>query len=205
MSVRDTSLSSHPDATLRRRRIMAALGRIIDTIDTPTLEAVLADLPRRRRVSSAEAARMYPHVGGSGEGLAQRLNQEGAAFDTHRLATALLLDALLVHGAGSGVAVHDACVLVGNLVDEYEIDRLRLAPLTPQQRMRRQWDRIRAKVTPVVMARDGAFCRRCDTTESLTIDHVVPIDLDGTNDLGNLQVLCGPCNSSKGNRLEASR
>ena len=35
---------------------------------------------------------------------------------------------------------------------------------------------------------------------SLTIDHIVPVSKGGTDHLENLQLLCGACNSLKGDR-----
>lgn len=46
-------------------------------------------------------------------------------------------------------------------------------------------------------------CLRCGKQEpkiKLTVDHVLPLDLGGPNNLDNLQPLCGSCNSWKGNR-----
>jgi 5-methylcytosine-specific restriction endonuclease McrA len=42
-------------------------------------------------------------------------------------------------------------------------------------------------------------CRRSDV--EITIDHVTPISLGGSNDITNLQPLCRSCNSKKGNRV----
>lgn len=42
-------------------------------------------------------------------------------------------------------------------------------------------------------------CARCRSTEDLTADHVLALANGGTND-GERQVLCRPCNSSKGAR-----
>lgn len=47
----------------------------------------------------------------------------------------------------------------------------------------------------------GFRCLACGQHEpdiKLTIDHVLPLSLGGTNAIGNIQPLCGPCNSSKG-------
>lgn len=40
-------------------------------------------------------------------------------------------------------------------------------------------------------------CVYCGATDKLTVDHVKPRKLGGTNDLNNLQCLCSSCNSSK--------
>jgi hypothetical protein len=62
--------------------------------------------------------------------------------------------------------------------------------------------KIPKKIRAAVMARDGGRCQECGTTEDLTIDHkIVPWSEGGSStDPQNLQVLCRPCNSSKGTR-----
>lgn len=51
-----------------------------------------------------------------------------------------------------------------------------------------------------VWDRDGWECVHCGSHRDLTVDHVIPVALGGTNDMDNLQTLCRPCNSSKGAR-----
>ena len=58
------------------------------------------------------------------------------------------------------------------------------------------WRRIREQV----IRRDGC-CQMCGTEERLSVDHIVPRVLGGTDSLDNLQVLCSSCNSSKGGRF----
>lgn len=48
--------------------------------------------------------------------------------------------------------------------------------------------------------RDGEYCRYCGATHDLTVDHILAIANGGGDDLGNLQLLCRPCNSRKGAR-----
>lgn len=45
------------------------------------------------------------------------------------------------------------------------------------------------------------YCVRCNTKEDLTVDHIIPLSKGGAPfDKENLTTLCGPCNTSKGNR-----
>ena len=41
-------------------------------------------------------------------------------------------------------------------------------------------------------------CKICGCTEDLTIDHIIPQNWGGSNDIKNLRVLCRSCNSKKG-------
>lgn len=50
----------------------------------------------------------------------------------------------------------------------------------------------------LLIRRDGRACRFCGSSENLTIDHVIPKSIGGTNDLRNLQLLCADCNAAKG-------
>ena len=43
----------------------------------------------------------------------------------------------------------------------------------------------------------------CEVYEELTVDHIVPLSRGGTDDLENLQFLCQPHNSAKGDRKDA--
>jgi len=45
-------------------------------------------------------------------------------------------------------------------------------------------------------------CVECGSEENLSIDHIRPVAMGGTNEDGNLQVLCTSCNSSKGSKLD---
>lgn len=43
----------------------------------------------------------------------------------------------------------------------------------------------------------GDRCLACGSTGPLTVDHVIPLSLGGTNWIDNLQPLCMPCNQKK--------
>jgi HNH endonuclease len=49
-----------------------------------------------------------------------------------------------------------------------------------------------------VSARDGGRCRKCGSTQQLHFDHVIPVSRGGANTVANIQLLCGPCNRTKG-------
>lgn len=55
-----------------------------------------------------------------------------------------------------------------------------------------------------ILKRDGNKCKNCGATEDLTLDHINPRSLGGTNDESNLQTLCRRCNASKNNRLSVT-
>lgn len=61
---------------------------------------------------------------------------------------------------------------------------------------------IPKQVRAAVYERDNYTCRRCGATDDLTLDHVHPWSIGGSDTEENLQVLCRPCNSSKGDRLQ---
>lgn len=44
----------------------------------------------------------------------------------------------------------------------------------------------------------GGECARCKTNQNLTLDHIRPRSLGGSNKSKNLQVLCRRCNQLKG-------
>jgi 5-methylcytosine-specific restriction endonuclease McrA len=47
----------------------------------------------------------------------------------------------------------------------------------------------------------NASCVGCGSTKNLTIDHIIPLNRGGRHSVGNLQSLCGRCNSSKQDAL----
>jgi 5-methylcytosine-specific restriction protein A len=80
---------------------------------------------------------------------------------------------------------------------ECEMDLLRINR-SPIDITRKQWERKRKSISPIIMERDGHKCINCDTETNLTIDHVIPIHLGGSNEIANLQTMCLSCNIKKG-------
>jgi len=63
------------------------------------------------------------------------------------------------------------------------------------------WMKIRA----AVMARDRYQCQACgEVGTNHEVDHVVPLEQGGSNELGNLMLLCVACHAAKTAR-EATR
>lgn len=52
-----------------------------------------------------------------------------------------------------------------------------------------------------IYERDGHRCQDCGAASNLSIDHIFPVTLGGTNTADNLQTLCRSCNSRKGARV----
>jgi len=44
----------------------------------------------------------------------------------------------------------------------------------------------------------GGRCLCCGSTENITVDHVIPLSLGGSNSIANIQPLCEGCNLDKG-------
>lgn len=58
-----------------------------------------------------------------------------------------------------------------------------------------QWVKI------AVAHRDEGTCRQCGSAYDLQYDHIVPYSLGGSSDdVDNIQLLCGRCNRRKSNR-----
>lgn len=57
-----------------------------------------------------------------------------------------------------------------------------------------QRQRISKSRRRAVFERDQASCVYCDSTDNLTIDHVVAITAGGTDHVSNLVTCCRPCN-----------
>ena len=54
-----------------------------------------------------------------------------------------------------------------------------------------------AAIRAEIMERDGCACVYCGATESLELDHIIPVASGGATTRNNLVVACSACNMSK--------
>lgn len=57
---------------------------------------------------------------------------------------------------------------------------------------------------PQIIARDGSYCCWCKRFllhNELTIEHIIPKSMGGTNALENLRCACSQCNRKRGNKF----
>lgn len=66
----------------------------------------------------------------------------------------------------------------------------------PDARQRRHT--ITVEMRRAVFMRDGGRCVQCGSGFDLEYDHVIPVAKGGATSINNLQLLCRPCNRSKG-------
>lgn len=60
---------------------------------------------------------------------------------------------------------------------------------------------IPARIRRAVYERDGHQCVTCRSIERLSLDHIHPYSLGGSDTIDNLQTMCRSCNSRKGARV----
>lgn len=53
-----------------------------------------------------------------------------------------------------------------------------------------------------ILTRGNNRCVKCERTEELEIDHIIPLSRGGKEDEDNMQVLCAKCNREKSNGID---
>lgn len=129
------------------------------------------------------------------------------------------IDELIVHAAFQFIFqdrkfLHDFHLELSAFIQEHmeEIEEQFPEYVTNKKRIKRVY--FPKWLTDAVFYRDKGTCSnpecRCDlsnlirTQNTKHIDHIVPLDMYGSNDASNFQLLCEPCNTSKGARSIAS-
>jgi hypothetical protein len=61
------------------------------------------------------------------------------------------------------------------------------------------------KIRNLVFDLYGKQCLSCQNNKDLTIDHIIPVEKGGLNEIENMQPLCRSCNSKKGTNIKDYR
>jgi hypothetical protein len=129
------------------------------------------------------------------------------------------INELIIHSAFQIVFrdkrfLHDFHLELSDFIEDYIDDISAAHPecVTQKNRIRRQ--RFPKWLTDAVFFRDMGTCSNPEcrrdlsnllrTQNQIHLDHIVPLDLHGSNDASNFQLLCSTCNTSKGARSTAT-
>ncbi len=82
-----------------------------------------------------------------------------------------------------------------------QLDRLRQIRAREEQVEGARRERIPPEVRSFVWERDRGSCVACGAEDDLQFDHLIPVARGGGNAAENLQILCGPCNRQKSDRI----
>ncbi|MFE4759577.1 HNH endonuclease [Bacillus mycoides] len=124
------------------------------------------------------------------------------------------IDDLIVHSAFQFIFqdrkfLHDFHLELSRFTEKYmdDIEKKHSDCVTKKKRIKRQY--FPKWLTSAVFYRDKGTCAicRCDlsnlvrTQNTIHLDHIIPLDVYGSNDASNFQLLCERCNTSKGARF----
>lgn len=105
-----------------------------------------------------------------------------------------------VYADAHGLLVEEAEAILSHRHRQREVERTRalnLARAGPNPVTRYVTAATRAEV----FARDGGACTACGSTIDLEYDHCIPVAAGGSNEVGNIRLLCLRCNRSSGARM----
>ena len=95
----------------------------------------------------------------------------------------------------------EVCSVALEIIREYDTYRWHREQVSKHIKTQRKIiDRKRSLFLEALILRDGKTCADCKSTKQLRIDHRHPLSLGGFTVMGNLQLLCFPCNSKKSNK-----
>jgi 5-methylcytosine-specific restriction endonuclease McrA len=101
-------------------------------------------------------------------------------------------------------SVSELCTVALGIIHEYETYLSHKSEIDKHIKAQRKIvDSKRGEFLIALEKRDGLCCKACGSVEKLRIDHEKPLSLGGFSVLENLQLLCGFCNGSKGDRTMA--
>lgn len=97
---------------------------------------------------------------------------------------------------------------LNELIEWQAVEEIRKIEAKAREESKSNRKRIRSEVSSkydklflAIGRRDGFKCAACGSTEELQIDHIVPVSLNGSNDLSNLQILCRKDNLEKSDEI----
>lgn len=91
-----------------------------------------------------------------------------------------------------------SCRLAAEIIDAaVKVDNRELAGTFAVEQSRH----IPQDVKTAVWKRDGGKCVQCDSRYELEYDHIIPYSKGGSNSERNIQLLCGPCNRTKSDKI----
>jgi 5-methylcytosine-specific restriction endonuclease McrA len=73
--------------------------------------------------------------------------------------------------------------------------------------MKRNYYDRKYRKNRAICIKQNPTCVRCgmELAGQMTADHIVPLSMNGSNDLSNLQTMCKPCNYGLGNKTGSKR
>jgi hypothetical protein len=82
-----------------------------------------------------------------------------------------------------------------------KLERARTAVATGAAAALPRRQAIPVEMRRAVFSRDAGMCAECGSNFDIQYDHVIPVALGGATTVENMQILCAPCNQSKGATL----
>src|SRR5580692_1903499 len=67
-----------------------------------------------------------------------------------------------------------------------------------RQKQRSKSYKLRKKLIKDLYLAPCYYCKKAFLVDDLTLEHIIPLCLSGTNDISNLTLACRPCNHSRG-------
>jgi len=193
------NLATDTPAGLPPQQIKRLLAAAVDGLPDEALRVAARLVTPPKRMSQREARARAPRWMTPQEYAAAR-HREDLSRAVHLLAMGLLIDALDYQSAGSGNVLDDIRVLAGELLATADV-QIPFAASDEITASRRAWDKLRLKLTPLVLRRDDGSCVYC-ARPAQCVDHRTPLARGGSNDISNLAAACDDCNRAKGDRTE---
>lgn len=149
-----------------------------------------APIPTRKAIATRVTDRDEHVV----DHLQREIDAENHAFaEVRRLAHEIAKVAGPIAHIGGDIPFDGVLFMIGQILDP------NYGQWQPQPSRKKK--RVPATIRTAVYERDQYRCVTCGTWIGLSIDHIIPESRGGPTEIDNLQTLCRPCNSRKGDRV----